>query len=83
MSIEPFLSQTSPQVCIKPFTTQILSQVLIEPFSWTWLKVLNISIDIVKMNGTRYSELNLYLTEDIISQSFFYIGWNCLECIIN
>jgi hypothetical protein len=83
MSIEPFLSQTSPQVCIKPFTTQILSQVLIEPFSWTWLKVLNISIDIVKMNGTRYSELNLYLTEVIITQSLFYIGWNCLECIIN
>jgi hypothetical protein len=26
------------------------------------------------MNGTRYSEKNLYLTEDLISQSFFYIG---------
>jgi hypothetical protein len=37
---------------------------------------------IVKITNTLL-ELNLYLTEDIISQSFFYIGWNCLECIIN
>jgi hypothetical protein len=41
-------------------------------------KLVRRTRDIVKINSTHYSEKNLYLTEDLISQSFFYIGWNCL-----
>jgi hypothetical protein len=35
-----------------------------------------------KSRYTSYVVQILYLTEDLISQRFFYIGWNCLQCII-
>ena len=43
------------------------------------LNAKNTTQDYSKNERYTLFELNLYLTEDEYSQSFFYIGWNCLD----